>query len=70
MQSRPPKLREAYDLVAKRFGTEMAERLCVENPRAVFFGEEMPPQPEPKGIKEDGDGQGRRKGFLGRLFSS
>jgi protein-tyrosine phosphatase len=69
MQSRPPKLREGYEILAKRFGTETAERLCVDNPRAVFFGEEMPEQPAPKKIEEDGDASGKRKGFLGRLFS-
>jgi protein-tyrosine phosphatase len=72
VESRPPKLREAYDVVAKRFGGETAKRLCVENPRAVFFGEEMPEQPEPKGIEEESKApQGRRKkGLLRRLFSS
>ncbi len=71
LESRPPKLREAYDIVAKRFGTETAKRLCVDNPRAVFFGEEMPEQPAPKGIEEESrPPQGRRKkGLLGRLFS-
>jgi len=72
LESRPPKLREAYDIVAKRFGTETAQRLCVDNPRAAFFGEEMPEQPEPKGIEEESRApQGRRrKGLLGRLFSN
>jgi protein-tyrosine phosphatase len=71
LESRPPKMREAHEIVAKRYGSEMAERLCVENPRAVFFGEEMPEQPEPKGIAEDDDTRGKqRKSLLGRLFSS
>ena len=70
VQSRPPHLREAYEIVAKRFGTETAERLCVENPRAAFNGEEMPLQPEPQGIEYEEEGNGRqRKGLLGRLFS-
>ena len=71
LQSRPPNLREAYDVVSKRFGAAMAERLCVENPKAAFYGEEMPEQPQPRDI--DGESkapQGRkRKGLLGRLFS-
>lgn len=50
--SRPPRLREAFDLVADRYGHETAERLCTENPRAVFFGEPLPPQPEPIGIDD------------------
>ncbi len=69
LQSRPPKMREGYDIVAKRFGGETAERLCVDNPRAVFLGEELPPQPEPKKIEEDSDTSGKRS-FLGRLFSN
>ncbi len=71
LQSRPPNLREAYDVVSKRFGAATAERLCVENPRAAFYGEEMPDQPQPRDIDEESKApQGRkRKGLLGRLFS-
>lgn len=47
LQSRPPRMREAFDFVAKRRGTETAERLCITNPKAVFFGDELPPQPAP-----------------------
>jgi protein-tyrosine phosphatase len=71
LESRPPKLREGYDAVAKLFGTATAKRLCVDNPRAAFFGEEWPEQPAPQAIEEeDRAPQGRRKGLLGRLFSS
>jgi protein-tyrosine phosphatase len=71
LQSRPPNLREAYDVVSKRFGTEKAERLCVANPKAAFYGEELPEQPQPRDIDEESKSpQGRkRKGLLGRLFS-
>ena len=70
VQSRPPILREAYELVAKHFGPETAERLCVENPRAVFYGEDLAPQPEPQGIELEGETRPRqRKGLLSRLFS-
>ncbi|HZD47405.1 MAG TPA: CpsB/CapC family capsule biosynthesis tyrosine phosphatase [Silvibacterium sp.] len=69
-ERRPPILREAYNVVAKRFGSETAERLCVENPRAVFYGEDLPEQPEPQGIEAEGDARSRqRKGLLSRLFS-
>jgi protein-tyrosine phosphatase len=72
LESRRPNLREAYDVVAKRFGKEKAERLCVDNPRAAFYGEDLPQQPEPQKLEEDSRApQGRRrKGLLGRLFSS
>lgn len=46
LESRPPRMREAFDLVAERRGAETAERLCVTNPRAVFFGQDLPPQPD------------------------
>ena len=44
LQSRPPLMKEAYDFVAKQFGIDKAERLCVTNPHAVFFGDDLPPQ--------------------------
>ncbi len=44
LQSRPPKLKEAFNFVAKRYGVETAERLCIVNPRAAFYGEDLPPQ--------------------------
>jgi protein-tyrosine phosphatase len=67
VSSRPPRLREAYDLVSMRYGRETAERLCVENPRAAFYGQPMPPQPEPEGLYPEG-GSSKRAGFLGRIF--
>lgn len=45
LESRPPLMKQAFDFVANRCGTETAERLCVANPRAAFFGEELGPQP-------------------------
>ena len=70
LQNRPPKLREAYEIVAKRFGKETAERLCVENPRAVFNGDDLGAQPEPEGIEAEEESRPRqRKSLLGRLFS-
>lgn len=64
--SRPPKLRKAYDTVAMRYGVETAERLCVTNPHAAFYGEPMPPQPEPEGLYPE-DTQ-KAPGLLSRLF--
>ncbi len=65
--SRPPMLRDAYDLVADKYGVETADRLCLHNPRAAFFGEELPPQPEPEGINEEFDPKGS-SGLLSRMF--
>jgi protein-tyrosine phosphatase len=68
-ESRPPHMRRAYEILAKGYGEETAERLCVTNPRAVFLGEELPPQPDPIGIDEYGAPEAKPKsGLLGRLF--
>jgi protein-tyrosine phosphatase len=70
-QSRPPKLSESYALVAKRYGKETAERLCITNPRAVFEGKDLGSQPEALDIEaEEDQPQKRKKGLFGRLFSS
>jgi protein-tyrosine phosphatase len=68
-ESRPPRMREAYEFLAKHYGEDVAERLCVANPRAVFLGEELPPQPEPIGIEEYEEAP-RKKGLFSRLFSN
>lgn len=65
--SRPPQLREAYDVVAQKYGEETAERLCVTNPRAAFFGEPLPAQPEPQGLYPEHRQKGS-SGLLSRLF--
>jgi protein-tyrosine phosphatase len=36
---RPPRLDEAYNYIAKKFGEMRAERLCVLNPQAVLAGD-------------------------------
>ncbi len=41
---RPPRMSEACLLVEKRFGQELADRLCTDNPLAVFEGRPLPPQ--------------------------
>ncbi len=43
-RSRPPRMREAHAIVAKRHGQEYADLICVANPRAAFDGTPMPPQ--------------------------
>jgi protein-tyrosine phosphatase len=67
LTSRPPMLRDAYDLVTEKYGKETAERLIVENPRAAFFGEPMPPQPEPEGLHPDLDPK-QSSSLLSRMF--
>lgn len=44
--SRPPKLKETYDLIAKRRGEQVARALLVENPLAAFEGRSLPYVPD------------------------
>jgi protein-tyrosine phosphatase len=45
--SRPPKMREAFEVVAKKYGPDYAHLLCVSNPLAAFLGKPLQPQLEP-----------------------
>jgi protein-tyrosine phosphatase len=53
MTSRPPKMREAFELVAKKYGPDYAHLLCVSNPLAAFMGKPLPPQLEPLNLYEN-----------------
>jgi len=74
LDSRPPQLQPAFHLVAERYGQATAERLCHANPRAVFYGEPLSPQPplaEPNTAARSTDPRGRKPsgaGFFARLF--
>jgi protein-tyrosine phosphatase len=59
--SRPLRLRETYDYVAKKWSEEVAHGLLVDNPLAVFEGRGLPYVPE-LGSQES-YGSGRRKRF-------
>lgn len=61
LEGRPPQMAPAYAMLKEQFGEDAARRLCVENPRAVFNGEQLPPQPEP--VLEQ-----RPRGLLARIF--
>lgn len=67
LDKRPPYLRDVCEAVGKKFGLETAQRLCVENPRAVFENRELPEQPEPEGI-HDNQSQGAGRGLMSRLM--
>jgi protein-tyrosine phosphatase len=60
---RPPKMRGACELVASKYGQEYAQRICNENPLAVFEGRPLPPQEEPLHLFE-----AKKLSFFGRLF--
>ena len=51
--SRPPKMREAFDVVASKYGPDYAHLLCVSNPLAAFMGKPLQPQPEPLNLYEE-----------------
>lgn len=70
VDSRPPRMREAYDIITKRYGRDTADRLCVSNPRAAFHGEALPLQPEALDLHQDLHETVKRKsGLLSWLFS-
>jgi protein-tyrosine phosphatase len=52
-RSRPPRMREAHTIVAKKYGQHYADLLCIENPKAAFNGTPMPPQEEPLHLYDD-----------------
>lgn len=45
--TRPPRMREAHDVVAERFGARYAHALCVTNPLAAFQGHPIQIEEEP-----------------------
>jgi protein-tyrosine phosphatase len=51
--SRPPKMREAMDAVAQKYGPDYAHLLCISNPLAAFNGSPLPQRIEPKRLYED-----------------
>ena len=69
LDSRPPRMKQAYEIIAKKYGTETAERLCVSNPKAVFFGDEFPPQPLP-GQDESAPSPAEKRSLWKRIFQS
>jgi protein-tyrosine phosphatase len=51
--SRPPRMRDAHDMVASRYGANYAHALCLTNPLAVFLGKQFEVAEEPQGLFED-----------------
>ena len=51
--SRPPRMRQAHDLVASRYGASYAHALCVTNPLAVFLGKQFAVEEDPHGLFDD-----------------
>lgn len=53
MRSRPPRMKEAHSIVAKRYGQSYADLICIANPTAAFNGAPLPAQEEPLHLYED-----------------
>lgn len=68
LASRPPNLSEGHAILRRDYGKDSADRLCIYNPRAAFYGEPMPPQPEAIGIGEASEP--KKLGIFSRMFSS
>ena len=65
VSSRPPRLSEARDAVAKKYGEEYAESLVTSNPLAVFAGKPFEPVEEPIDLYE----AYKEKNWFSRLFN-
>lgn len=65
--SRPPRLREAHDLVAGRYGASYAHALCVTNPLAAFLGKEFVVEEEPHDLYDEPEPSGMWQALKKRL---
>jgi protein-tyrosine phosphatase len=65
-ERRAPSMSRAYQALQSQYGQQTADRLCMENPRAVYFGETLAEQPEPGGVYDTYKSANR--GFFSRLF--
>jgi len=74
ISSRPPRMREARDHIAKRHSEQYAQRLCTENPQAVFDNRPLPRQDVPQRVFETADDElldhelDKPRGLLKRIF--
>ena len=51
--SRPPRMRDAHNLVANKYGASYAHALCLTNPLAVFLGKQFEIAEEPLGLYDE-----------------
>ena len=61
---RSPSMGEGYEAAKTKFSAVTADRLCIQNPKAIFYNQQLPPQPEPEQVGAPGPGLG----FFKRLF--
>jgi protein-tyrosine phosphatase len=51
--TRPPRMREAHDMVASRYGANYAHAVCLTNPLAAFLGKSFEVAEEPRNLYDD-----------------
>jgi protein-tyrosine phosphatase len=72
ISTRTPKMREARDHIAARYGEPYAQRLCTENPQAVFDSRPLAAQDPPQRIfdaqEEELLYEEKPRGWLRRMF--
>lgn len=74
ISNRPPHMRSACDHIASRYGDALAQKLCTENPQAVFDNRPLPPQDPPRieghSAHDDHDDfdDEKPRGLFSRLF--
>jgi protein-tyrosine phosphatase len=66
VEGRPPAMTPAYRYLESEFGRDVADRLCIEIPKAVYFGKDLPPFPESEGSYSEAQ---PRRGFFSRIFA-
>ncbi len=66
LSSRPPRLSQARDVIAQRYGREYAETLVTTNPTALYYGKLFEPYEEPASLYEEF----KPKGWLGRMMDN
>jgi protein-tyrosine phosphatase len=65
--SRPPRMRDARNLVAQKYGAAYADSLCTTNPLAAFLGQQLELTEEPRGLYENMDPPSWWKRFSERM---
>jgi len=53
ISTRPPRMREAHDLVVKKYGAAYAYSLCFANPMAAYLGKEVEAEEKPRGLEPE-----------------
>ena len=72
ISTRVPKMRDARDQIAARYGEPYAQKLCTENPQAVFDNRPLPRQEAPQRIFESAEDEEledeKPRGLWGKIF--